>query len=698
MSIWRGWVVVDRAGSYRFKVRADEGGYLKIGDRVTRKKNYRVALERGIHAIEIGFHQTRGDYRLQTQWVPPDGKLGLVPRELLHARRPVGLYRVLRSLLSPLSRPLRQMFGVLLILAGFLLVRSGLGWSVLRPGGQSLVPDAGRERVRFATYVGLLVVLFVLTWVWTSRFTAPLFGGDDVRYIFKSLFPAKAAWFFNRFVHVYLLRAFGWLRDGDAFLGARTYWSFLFSVTVTAVAVSCAALGPRLQLRTTAVVLFLLIGSSSLLGLAGGAFADYSTMMFVTLALAVYLHGLKNEQSRGHAGWHEVMIGFLTVAACKSKATGVILGWLPLLFVWTESRFDFRNFIRKMSYWVAGAVVGLLALMSLDAWFLGDFFYVFKPDLGTMKKLHISHEPQIWDAFSGWARLLWLPASSEPQYARGFLWLLALLAPLIGWWKRQRIELRILFLIPLAYLLFLVAVYAQAPHVVSMRHLYPVIPLCCIAVGAILYWLGLEEVPWKQLLAPTVLLPFGVGAAVLGFVINPMRLGWLDPESSVNGGLVWLGWLALLVAISLLLKRQSRPALIVLVVLLVFGPSFMHVRQSLARRIVAQRGELILYPWETFRGEIEAARPKTIAVAPELWSVYGMVGKAATRQTIARAFFHRPEIMMEQVRDFVPRQDVALTAPRTFRTWRRLAPGLEEATIFDRSGTVALVRPSEIAE
>ena len=135
-----------------------------------------------------------------------------------------------------------------------------------------------------------------------------------------------------------------------------------------------------------------------------------------------------------------------------------------------------------------------------------------------------------------------------------------------------------------------------------------------------------------------------------------------------------------------------------LLVLIVFGPSFEHVRQSLSHQYVAQRGELILYPWEVFRDEIAQLRPGRIAVAPELWSNYGMVGKAATRQTVARAFFHRQDLMMEQVRDRVPDADCAVTGPRTFRVWRRLAPGLERNAMTDRSGNVTLIRPRQSQE
>jgi len=246
---------------------------------------------------------------------------------------------------------------------------------------------------------------------------------------------------------------------------------------------------------------------------------------------------------------------------------------------------------------------------------------------------------------------------------------------------------------PLAYLLLLIAVYAWAPHTFSKRHIYPILPVCCLAVGAMFYWLGLEERSWRQLIKPRVVVPFVVGAAVLILLINPTRAEAFDPISALGLGGLWVGWVLLAASIVLLLARRARPAWMIFLVLFLFEPGFVRVQQSLAHRILLQRGDLILYPWVAFREEIQDDRPEAVAVSPEIWNAYRMAGKRATRQTIARIFFHRQHLKIPQVNAVGPNVSYAIAGPRALRDWSRRNPGLETTAVFDASGRLALVRP-----
>ncbi len=254
--------------------------------------------------------------------------------------------------------------------------------------------------------------------------------------------------------------------------------------------------------------------------------------------------------------------------------------------------------------------------------------------------------------------------------------------------------MRILFLMPLAYFLLLVAVYAWAPHTFSKRHIYPILPMCAFSVGALFYWLGLEDGSWRRLLSPRVFVPLIAASATLVLLINPTRTGELIPGSFLEMAGVWAGWLLVATAIVLLLARTARPAAMVLLLLALFGPGFVLVQQSLAQRFLKQRGDLILYPWVTFREEIEAAQPKTVAVAPELWNGYRMVGKRATRQTIARSFFRRQDLTIPQVNKIGPDVTYAIAGPSALAAWRQQIPRRTTNAVFDNSGRLALVGPN----
>ena len=691
---WQGWLWVERVSEYTFRIAADEDRYFAIDGKRRPDDEVAVFLARGFHPIEIGFNQTRRQSWLQSSWIAAGGELTLIPVEHLYSRHPVLVTRLWRQILVQVPIPVRRLFGAGLILAALLLLQAAGGSSGFGQGPPvEPMVRATNMNDRTALDLTLLASLFVVTWIWTTRFTAPLMGGDDVLYLHKALFPAKGQWFYNRYIHVYLLKAFVWLRDGDGFLGSRTYWSFTFSTTVAALAVACRCLGLGLQLRTLAATLFLLLSQTSLFGRACGGFADFSCMMFVTVAVVVYLHALFTEQKRGRHGWHELAIGVLTVAACKSKETGIILAWLPLLFLWTEGRVDIRGFARKMFYWSAGVAIGWFVLMSLDAWLLGDFWYSVTPDLAAIKRLHVTQEMQLGRSITRWTMAAWSPHTNAASHALRYLWILALLAPIVAVVKRKRVELCLLFLMPLAYLVLLMAVHARAPHIFSTRYFFTILPVCCLVVGATFYFLGLEELSWKEILRPKLLIPLFVACSVLVLWISPIRSD--GAQLAFGAGLVtfWLACLLVVGVIVMLARWKAWPAVVMVVLLVLFGPSFARVQQNLAPRLLAQRGELLLYPWSTFQDELEAASPETLVVPPELWRVYRMVGQQKTREQIAQIFFRRDDLRMWQHRDIGPDVDYAIAAPEIFKTWRRQVPGLQDASIYDPSGRFALVQP-----
>ena len=158
-------------------------------------------------------------------------------------------------------------------------------------------------------------------------------------------------------------------------------------------ALAVRALGPALQVRTLVVTLFLLCSQILLFDRVGAAYSDYTAMMFITAAVAVYLHrqassGLRHE-------WHALAIGALTVAAFRSKEIAVVLAWLLLLFLWENGRLDLRRFLRKLGWWTAGAAAAWLFLMTLDGWLLGDFWFSVRSEsLTAVRRFTFAPEPQ----------------------------------------------------------------------------------------------------------------------------------------------------------------------------------------------------------------------------------------------------------------------------------------------------------------
>ncbi|MEE8367730.1 MAG: PA14 domain-containing protein, partial [Thermoanaerobaculia bacterium] len=287
---WSGWWAVAGEGEHRFSLDADDGGYLRIDDELIvdsrgvfgeRRKAGRKALEAGFHAVEIGLYQTLGESRLAVRWVAPgsmDESAAPLPLGDLYARRPLTLRETLRSALSFWPRTYRQLLGAALLLAAVLMVR---GFAMLLEAPTAWLRALNGRGLHAA----LLLGLFALAFFASFPFTGTVRGGDDTAYLSAANFGNKA-WFFNRYAHIYLLKFFITVSGGDPLVGVRVWWSFIFATTVAAIAVAVRSIGPGLQLRTLAVTLFVLLAQTTLFGMIGAAFADYSAMMFVTVAVA----------------------------------------------------------------------------------------------------------------------------------------------------------------------------------------------------------------------------------------------------------------------------------------------------------------------------------------------------------------------------------------------------------------------------
>ncbi len=720
---WRGWWAVAVGGEHRFVFEADDGGYLRIDDELVvrsrggfseRRQTGRKALEPGFHRVEIGLFQIRAESRLAIDWIAPGTRVESAapfPLADLYAGRPLGLRRALRGALAAWPQPYRRLLGAVLLLAAALLLR-GFAAFFERPAAWL------RARLRALDGRGLraalLLGLFFLAFFASLPYTGAVRGGDDTAYLYAATFGERS-WFFNRYAHVYLLKLFVTASGGDPFVGVRVWWSFVFATTVAALAVAVHSVGPGLQLRTLAATLFVLLGQTAVFGLIGAAYADFSAMMFVTLAVAVYMHGLARARDRPppRHEWHALAIGALTVAAFRSKEVGAVLLLLPALFLIVDGQLDLRRFVRRMVYWTAGGFAVLLALSILDAAILGDFFFAL--DSGRLARSGSLNFPeQMAPRTDSWFDAVWRPWGDSADVSLRNIWVGVCAAALAAGLRRRRLELRLLHLVPIAYLVALIALYIGMPHPFSGRMLIPILPVACLMTGLLLHHAGLDDVPSKDLLAPGVLIPGALALAVVFWVAVPYRLGTLEPASLLPDVLSsrygWepdhfvVGVLLPVVVLAVLSwvapvagQRRVQVAALVVAFVAFFSVGFEITRASLAKRSAVQTGELLLYPWKTFDDELAASPFRKVALSRDLqWRLHM---SATTRTSLARLALRRRDVHVVLAREQLPADaDVAIGSRYAYSAWRQRAPALAATASFDPGGVLVLVRPQEAAE
>jgi hypothetical protein len=522
-------------------------------------------------------------------------------------------------------------FGLVAALAGLILLLRGVRGSppaiarVVRSiRGWASLP--GRKR---GLHVLFLLVLFLASFTWALPYTASTTDGDDVRYMDGARFNKQMGWNMNRYAHIYALKAFIWGAGGDAFQASRVYWAFSFGMTVLALAVAVRALGDGPQLASLAVALFLFLAQPYVFGGIGAAYADYSAMMFVALGMAVYLHGY-GCQSASSSKWHAAALGVLSVAAAKSKEPGLILLWLALGLLWSGGRLDIRGYLRRMTWWVTGAVGAYLVLMTLDGLVLGDFWF-------SLRLESVAGAQRLKDAAEGiWQLPRW--AWLDVAWTRGalrYLSILAVAGAIFALARRWSAQLRWVALMPLAFMAMMIAIH---PAISSPRYLFPIVPVVCFLGAAIFHDLG------------------------SGF-------------GSRNG------------------SPSLRVAVLAIGLVVLFGAGFLETLGGLERHRTAQRGDWTLYPWQVFRQEIEAARPKEIVISPRLYRTYQMMGKSKTRDRIARLFFQRQHLRLRERHDPTGSTKLTVVSRREFLRWLEASPDLRGRAVFDPSGEIVLVHP-----
>jgi len=720
---WSGWWNVREGGDHHFSLSADDGGYLRIDDELVVDTEGlfgdpleagRVQLKPGFHSVEVGLYQTRGESHLELHWTRPGAEIAStesLPTRDLYTGRPLAPRRALRRGLSEWPRAYRQVLGATLLIAAILLW-PGLGVGTSSPARRLAARLKALDGRRLR--VALLLALVVLAFLATLPLTGAIRGGDDSGYLNAASFNRKA-WFFNRYGHVYLIKLFTTLSGGETLQGVRLWWSFAFATTVGSLAVAVASIGPRLQLRTLAVTLFVLLAQTPMTGLIGGGFADYSAMMFVTLAVATFLHwhALDKERPPPAREWHALAIGALTVCAFRSKEVGAVLLILPILFLVGRGRLDLRRFARQMAYWATGAFSTLLTFVLLDGLILGDLFFTLDGSrLATSEKMNFPTELGLRKAPQSWLRTIWSARAEGINTGLRYLWLMVPLAAIVAGFRRRRIGLRLLHLLPIAYLLALILLYVRMPHPFSARMLVPILPTASLMVGLILHYAALDDLPWKEMLKPLVLLPLGLTTALWFYVVVPYRLGTLDASSLLPT--TWLrhyGWEpdhfvgGVLLPASVLLfatatafvahRRRGRIVALLVVFLALFGVSFGITRASLARNWAVQKAELLLYPWETFRDELDAEPAQTVALSRDLEGYFHM--SSVTRTGIARVALGRQDLRVVSIERAPTDADIGIASFYGYQKWLRQSPALAATASFDPGGFLVLVRPKEAA-
>ena len=718
---WRGWLKIERGGEHRFRITSTgparlsiDGDDVVVGGLERRRKTGRRRLEPGLYRVEMEFDHAGREILFDVEHRAPRGEWGAIPAHRLFDRRPGWVGRCVREMSGSLSSVERKLAAsVLLVLALFAATRATAGLKKWRAMDQLLGWAREPRRSRWLAGAGLGLLFLVAVAAVLPRTGSP-FGWDDVRYLDIAAFNKNVTWVVNRYAHVYLLDLFLWLARGDAFLGARLFWSVQFGVIVCSLAVCAMQLGPRMQLATFWVSLLLLFSQPLYFLRAGASVPDTTVGTLVLAAVALYLHRWR----RGPPAveWQILAIGAITVWAVKSKELGIILLWLVVLFVFESGQLDWRGFARKMAAWAIGVVAGLALLMVFDGYYFGDPLYGLRPShQQAVSEFNMAPDPQQHRQVQGWMDVVSrgeTPAASNNPWMR-YMALLVVASALVAGWRRRSIELRLLHFLPVLYVMMLMVIHVRATYVFLARYLYPVVPLSCFLVAASFHYLGLDRLSWREARSPRFFVPAALLAFLVLAVVVPYQGRWIEAGEFLPAR--WLesiDWqsldafvrlvaapvlvLTLVLALAVFQRhRSTRLLLTATLVALFLGVPFSRTLWELRTRRAWQRGETHLHGLRVLGHEVPEKPGAWLEIYLSRTDRERMFGPRATCERIAKVYLRRRDLRVTCWPALVPEQDAAFLSLQDYRGWLETWPELERTAAFSPAGELVLVRPRE---
>jgi len=314
-------------------------------------------------------------------------------------------------------------------------------------------------------------LLAVLAGVWTFQYVGTSINWDDLLYMNVSQYTTPHPWILNRYGHIYLQKFFFWLA-GDAIVGTRLYWCFVFFSTCLLVYWCARILAGKKGYIVGAAAVLLFCSQPIFARQAGCTLADFTVMFLVTLGIFVYLCFITGWRKYRHL--FIILLGLIFFWAVKSKETGICMAVLFFALCRNQAEtFGISRFIRDVGRVCLGALAGSILLMALDKAFMGDAWFSVRPaNIKSLLSFNIgefAHDQK--------NESIYTIVSLSPLFPAFLLYLLAgRQIPDTNLSRHKRAA----WLIPLAVLCFLAVAVVRARCGSAERHLVPAIPGICI--------------------------------------------------------------------------------------------------------------------------------------------------------------------------------------------------------------------------
>lgn len=478
----------------------------------------------------------------------------------------------------------------------------------------------------------LEIVGVVLALLGFGGFFARFGGGpvswDELWYMDQSLFPTPDPEILNRYFHIYAQKIFFGLSGGDPFRGALYFWIFLIGATSLLVYLTARRLYPTNTPLNALIAGLIFFTSPWIINLPGVSYADYTVMFLAMLMVYLFIVDLQSER---RSPWLLAGMGLIFFFLFKTKESGIPFGVLFLgLGFEKDGRYHWKRLLQRALPVVGGFLAGILLFFALDGIFLHDPWFGVRLEnwqallrFNTRGEIARLEENWVGNAVNSGSILLYL------------------LAALSLWLRRDETPpaLRMLWLLPLAVIVFLTMTLIQGSWNVIPRYMIPITPLLAVLAAQCYrpfkWTTSAKKSHWVELIIFSVCV-LGVIATILLFDNHWVSLGWVP-------GIYWntivLPILAcLFLVVWILIRQPSRMAQAALVLILAvqcFNPTFAYDIKHEFQRQTQKTVDYRFYPLHAFGDQISYTPQMQMFVSSSLRNDHSMF----TRDSATSKYF-----------------------------------------------------------
>ncbi|MCB9766571.1 MAG: hypothetical protein H6752_00110 [Candidatus Omnitrophica bacterium] len=456
---------------------------------------------------------------------------------------------------------------------------------------------------------------------WAGLFTALYLtaGGplswDELLYMETSWNLKEVPWILNRYAHIYFQSIFMHM-VGDPIEGAKVYWSFLISSSILGTYLCARRMAVHYPILTGLIAVALFFHLRLPFRYSGTPYADFCLMFFGIWSAAFFLMGSERE-----GRWRRVLfilLGLFLFLSIKSKEHGMVFFALLLGLGRVENTFTWEAFKHDLVFVLIGGLSGVLLLVVADTVALGNPLYSLWPgNVESVLDYNVG-------SFQERSPDSWLGILTTQTLAIPFT--LYLMAPFVGsmeGWKR-----RIVWSVPILFVLFLTATLVFIRYRVSDRQVIAMLPLLC--VGGSLFFQSFLRNPESN--------RWFVLSALPAFLIVLFRIpervaatgGWTP--FPLESAVIYPGGALLLVTLAALLRDRANKGEVLLIGIVFWMALLPGVRANLSNLYHDTAGEKSrerFLPFEEFRNQISLQGEPRCLVSPHIHDELGMLGRSS---------------------------------------------------------------------